>query len=331
MLLGIESGISPAVDEAFKATGTTHVIVISGSNIALLTGTLMGLLRRVLGRTRATLPTVLAVGVYVLLIGADPAALRAGLMGILYIAAIALGRASTAFVSLCFSALIMTAINPLALWDIGFQLSFVATLGLILFTPAIQTRFKALVRRYLSTEQARPVLGFLNDTLIVTIAAQLLALPIIVYYFGRLSIISLVANFLILPAMPPIMIGGMATLIGGLFWEPLGHVIAFVPWLFLTYTTTVIRLLAAVPFASVETGATGRMLALLYYALLSIGMLWRVWPAPAPATARTAHHANLGCRGHRARLADLDGPSPCCPMAGCMWCFCPMKSARRPW
>ncbi|MCX7669450.1 MAG: ComEC/Rec2 family competence protein, partial [Anaerolineae bacterium] len=91
MLLGIESGIPPAVDEAFKATGTAHVIVISGSNIALLTGVLMGVLGRSIGKAHAPLPVVVAIVLYVLLVGADPPALRAGIMGILYVVAAALG------------------------------------------------------------------------------------------------------------------------------------------------------------------------------------------------------------------------------------------------
>lgn len=268
MLLGIESGIPDDVNEAFKATGTSHVIVISGSNIALLSGVLMAGLSRLLGKRRAAWPAIIGIGLYVLLVGADAAALRAGLMGVLYVYAIYLGRQSTAYVSLCASALFMTLFNPLTLWDIGFQLSFMATLGLILFTDPISTRIERFLVRRLAQEQARRVMGILNDALIVTLAAQVTTLPLIVYYFGRVSLISLVTNFLILPAQPPIMTGGMATLIGGLAWEPIGRVLAIIPWLFLTYTTAVVRLTAAIPFASLETGALGRAAAVVYYGIL---------------------------------------------------------------
>ena len=278
MLLGIESGIPADVDEAFKATGTSHVIVISGSNIALLTGVLMGLLARAVGKARAPYPVAVAVIFYVLLVGADPPALRAGIMGVLYVIAIALGRASTAYVSLCASALIMCLLNPLALWDIGFQLSFSATLGLILFTPPIQARFERFFARRLSEDRSRQVMGLLNDALIVTLAAQVPTLPLLVYYFGRLSLVSLVANFLILPAQPPIMIGGMVTLVIGLIWEVLGRVAAVIPWFFLTYTTAVVSALAAVPLASVETGALGRLLAVLYGAGLTAALALRRFP-----------------------------------------------------
>lgn len=274
MLLGIESGIPDDVDEAFKITGTSHVIVISGSNIALLSGIFMAGLSRLLGKRRAVWPAVVGISLYVLLVGADAAALRAGLMGILFVIAIFLGRQSTAYVSLCASALFMTLWNPLTLWDIGFQLSFMATLGLILFTPAIAGQFERLLSRGLAQEQARRVMGVLNDALIVTLAAQVTTLPVIVGYFGRVSLISLVTNFLILPAQPPIMTGGMATLVAGLAWEPLGRALALIPWLFLTYTTAVVRLTAAAPFASAETGALGRALAVVYLAVLAGALAW---------------------------------------------------------
>jgi competence protein ComEC len=275
MLLGIESGIPDDVDEAFKATGTTHVIVISGSNIALLSGVIMAALSRVLGKRRAAFPAIAGIMLYVLLVGADAAALRAGVMGSLFILAIYFGRRSTAYVSLCASGLLMTLLNPLTLWDIGFQLSFMATLGLILFTPAIEGAFERLLARSLSQERTRRVMGILNDALIVTLAAQVTTLPVIVYYFGRVSLISLVTNFFILPAQPPIMTGGMAALVAGLIWEPLARGLALIPWLFLTYTTAVVRLTAAVPFASVETGALGRAAALAYIAALAGAKLWQ--------------------------------------------------------
>ncbi len=268
MTLGIESSIPPDVDEAFKATGTSHVIVISGSNISLLAGVLLAIFGRLLGKRRAPLVTAVIIMLYVLLVGADAAALRAGVMGILYVIAIALGRQSMAVVSLFASGLLMTAVNPLTLWDVSFQLSFMATLGLILFTRPIEARVTRWFERRLAQERTQQIMGVLNAALIVTLAAQITTLPLIVAYFGRLSLVSLLTNFLILPAQPPIMMAGMATLVGGLIWVPLGRVLAIIPWLFLTYTTAVVRLTAAVPFASVETGALGRTVALIYYVVL---------------------------------------------------------------
>ncbi len=290
MVLGIESGIPEEIDEAFRSTGTNHVIVISGSNIAILSGVVIWLLARLLGKHRAILPAVVTVAAYVALIGAPSAAFRAGLMGITALFAIALGRASTAYVSLFFAALVMTLENPLMLWDVGFQFSAMSALGVILFTRPIQARGEHFLANHLAQERGRQMLGFLSGALAVTLAAQALTLPLVIYYFGRLPLTSLVANLLILPAQPPIMIGGMATLVTGLVWEPLGRVVAAAPWLFLTYTAGVVKLLASVPLASVDTPAAGKILAVLCYVGLAAAWIYRSWAparriAPAPRRA----------------------------------------------
>ena len=245
-----------------------------------------------MGRRRAVYPVVGGIVVYTLLVGADAAVTRAAIMGILYVIAIHLGRQSTAVVSLFASAWLMTTLNPLTLWDVGFQLSFMATLGLILFTPAVQGWFERLLSRFLPPEQLRAAIQLLNDALIVTLAAQITTTPLVMYYFGRLSLISLLTNLLILPVQPPIMIwAGLATL-AGLVWLPLGRLIAAVPWLFLAYTVAMVEWTARLPFASLEVGALGRTLALVYYTLLFGGLglrqLWQRLEKGTPLPSRRA-------------------------------------------
>jgi ComEC/Rec2-related protein len=276
MLLGIEDGIPPEVQEAFQETGTSHVIVISGSNIALLAGVLLALLGRLIGRIRAVIPVIVVIILYVLLVGAGPAALRAGLMGALFVGAIGLGRQSTAWVSLAASALLMTVLNPSVLWDVGFQVSFAATLGLIFLSPGIATQFHRAFGGRLAGEQAAPPLRAISDGLAATLAAQVLVMPVILFHFGRFSVTSLLANALILPAQPPIVAGGMLALLAGLVWEPLGRLIAWVPWLFLTYTTEVVELVAGLPFGVVEAGPWAKSAAIAYIVvLLSFLGLWK--------------------------------------------------------
>ncbi len=270
ILLGIESGIPADLDEAFQRTGASHIIVISGSNMALFAGLFMTLLSRWVGKRRAAWPALILIGLYVLLAGDGPAAQRAGLMSGLYILATYLGRHSTAYVSLCTAGLAMTVVNPLALWDTGFRLSFLATLGMILFTRPLSRSLAAFLARRLPSAALKPAFDLLNAALVVTLAAQALTLPLIVAVFGRLSLISPITNFLILPVQPVIMTSGLLTLLGGFLWEPLGRVLAVVPWLFLSYTTAVVRWTAAVPLAAVEVGLLGRSLAALPYAGLAL-------------------------------------------------------------
>ncbi len=306
ILLGIESGIPADLDEAFQRTGASHIIVISGSNMALFAGLFMSILSRWLGKRRAAWPALILVVLYVLLAGDGPAAQRAGLMSCLFILATYLGRHSTAYVSLCTAGLAMTAVNPLALWDTGFRLSFLATLGMILFTRPLSRPLAALLARRLPAAALKPVLDLLNTAVVVTLAAQALTLPLIVTVFGRLSLISPLTNFLILPVQPVIMTGGLLALLGGFLWEPLGRVLAVVPWLFLSYTSAVVRWTASIPLAAVEVGPLIRSLAALPY----IGLLFY-------AAARLLHDQGRQVRlSRRTAVSFLGVLAPLALLAG---------------
>ncbi len=304
ILLGIESGIPAELNDAFQRTGASHIIVISGSNMSLFAGLFMATLSRWIGKRRAAWPALILVALYVLLAGDGPAAQRAGLMSGLLILAIYLGRQSTAYVSLCAAGLAMTVANPLALWDTGFRLSFLATLGMILFTGPLNRRLAAFLARWLPSAALKPTLDFLGSALVVTLAAQALTLPLLVAVFGRLSLISPLTNFLILPVQPAIMTGGLLTLLGGFVWEPLGRVLAVAPWLFLTYTTALVRWTASLPLAAVEVGPLGRSLALLPYIGLALYAALRLLRSHG-VTARLSRRAAARAFGVLTPLALL--------------------------
>ncbi len=191
MLLGIEAGIPDDLYDQFNATGTSHVIVISGSNVALVSGVIVALAARLLGRRRAAWPALAGIACYALLVGGDAAVLRASVMGGLAVVAIALNRRSTALVSLAVACACMTLINPLALWDVGLQLSSSATAGLMLLVPSLTRAFDRLLPAHVQNPVLRGLHAFLADALLVTLAANITTLPLVVYYFGRLSIVSL--------------------------------------------------------------------------------------------------------------------------------------------
>jgi competence protein ComEC len=275
IVLGIETGIPAGLYDDYNATGTSHIIVISGANITLIAALFSRTLGRVVGRRRAYWFTLASVILYVLLVGADAVVVRAGVMGALYLTARHLGRRATAYVSLFASLLFLTLINPLALWNVGFQLSFAATLGLALFTPAIERLFERALTRFVPPERARQVIRTLNDAVVVSLAAQALTTPLVVYHFGRLSLVAPLTNLLILPIQPPIMaLGGLATVAGLVpILEPAARVVAWLPWLGLAYTNAVVRTMADWRFASVSIGRASASVLLLYYGLL-LGGIW---------------------------------------------------------
>jgi len=283
ILLGTRTGIPRDLYDDFNATGTSHVLVISGANITIVAALFSQVFGRLLGKRRAYWLTIAGITLYVLLVGADAVVIRAGIMGGLFVTALYLGRRATAYVSLLVTAVVLTLVSPLALWNVGFQLSFAATLSLILFTPGLERWFERGLARFTTPERAKQGVQALSEVLIVTLAAQILTLPLIVYHFGRVSLVAPLANLLILPVQMPIMIGGGLAAITGLLpaLQPLAQVIAWLPWLFLAYTTAVVRWLARWPYASLEIERqSAAWLALVYLALL--GLAWLLVRARRP-------------------------------------------------
>lgn len=279
ILLGVESGIPTDLEEAFSVTGTSHIIAISDFNITIIAGVFAGLSRRLVGRRHATWVAIGGVVVYTLFVGASAAVVRAAIMGVLYLLGRHIGRETFAPVSLSTAAVVMTAINPYVLWDIGFQLSFGATVGLLLYAAPLERWAEHLLGRCLSPKDARRVVGWLSDALLVTLAAQLTTTPILLYYFRRLSLVTLLTNLLILPAQPGVMIwGGLAT-VAGLVWLPLGRVLGWVAWLFLTYTIETVRITARAPFAWVDLGRVEGWTVWAYYVLLG-SLTWWGYQSP---------------------------------------------------
>jgi competence protein ComEC len=277
ILLGVESGIPDELMEDFESTGTSHIIVISGFNITIVAGVFAGLAGRFLHRRRALLMAMAAVVVYTILVGASAAVVRAALMGVFYLFGCYVGRESYAPVSLAAAALAMTAWNPHTLWDKGFQLSFAATAGLLLYTRPLEQRLAAMLKRVTSAEQARQIVASVSDALLVTIAATATTTPILLGSLGQLSPVTLASNLLVLPAQSyAMLVGGLATIMG-LLLSPLGRVIGWVAWLFLAYTNGVVRLTARLPVASLSVETEGWMV-WGYYGVLGVATWWLAKP-----------------------------------------------------
>jgi competence protein ComEC len=212
---------------------------------------------------------------YTILVGADAAVVRAAFMGGLYVLALHYGRRSHALTSLMATAGMMTLLNPRTLWDLGFQLSFAATLGLILLAPPMQEGLESWLRKWLSETIAKQALDVLNDALVITLAAQIMATPVILYTFGRLSLVSLLTNLLILPAQPALLIWGAFATLLGFVWLPAGRILAWVAWLFLTYTVRVVEVTAQIPFAAIDIQRPNPIMIWLYYGLVLGWIAWK--------------------------------------------------------
>ncbi len=268
ILLGEQAGISAELQEAFRLTGTSHIIVISGFNITIIAGMFTFMFSRLLGRYKGSVAAAIGIILYTLLVGANAAVVRAAILGLLTLLGHLIGRRQAGLNSLTFVAGVMAIITPTVLWDVSFQLSFAATLGIMLYAEPLTEWFVKTVSRIIPPDKAEKLAGPVSEYFLLTLAAQLTTLPLMVYYFKRLSLTALIANPLILPAQPAVeIIGGLAVLTG-LIFRPLGQLLAWGAWPFAAYTIRMVEWMARVPHGSIALGQVAFPTIVLFYAIL---------------------------------------------------------------
>ncbi len=270
ILLGVESGISDQVQSAFRETGTTHIIAISGFNITIVAGLFARFFSRLLNRRQGALAAVLGIGLYTLLVGGDPAVVRAAVMGGLSIFAHQIGRRQHGLNAAALASLIMILCKPPLLWDISFQLSLAATLGLILYADPLAGWFLGFSSRFLPLAVAERITRPVSEYLLFTLAAQLTTLPVMVYHFKSFSLSALLANPAILPVQPPIMILGGLALMLGVIWLPLGRAAAPLVYPCVLYTIRAVEWISRFPLRMARVGEIGLVWIAGFYLLLAL-------------------------------------------------------------
>jgi competence protein ComEC len=158
--------------------------------------------------------------------------------------------------------------NPLYIWDVGFQLSFFATLGLILYATPFSEFANRIIIRYFPSSTAEKFAELFSEFVLLTLAAQLTTIPIMAYHFQRISLISFIANPFILPPQPAVLISVVLALLINLIWLPLGQIAAWVAWPFVVYTIRMVELFDRVPHGTLILGNLSIWFVILFYAAL---------------------------------------------------------------
>jgi competence protein ComEC len=295
ILLGYESGIPQKLKDAFSATGASHIIAISGFNIAIIAGIFANLANRLFGKQRGAMVAIVGIILYTLLVGAGPSVVRAAIMGSLALVAERLGRRTAGLNTLAAAVIAMTAWNPLTLWDVGFQLSAAATFGLVMYAEPFENIFRSVAGRFTTPENASRLTSYVAEFFLLTLAAQISTLPLIAFYFKRISLVSFLANMIILPAQPAVMVTGGLALIAGLISVPLGKVVALIAWPFTTYTIAFVQWFARWPRASIALGEVAPAFVVGSYGLLIGGtVLLQRPPEQRPAWLKFSAPSWLG-------------------------------------
>lgn len=252
ILLGLDNDLPENLETAYQETGTAHIIAISGFNMAILAGIFTAVFTRVSNRYWAAGLTLGAVTVYTVLVGGSPSVVRAAVMSVMALGAHLIGRRQAGLNALGFTAGLMCLGNPMLIDDISFQLSFSATLGLVIFGNPMSDWVKKELEKRLPEEKAETFAKPITDYLLLTLAAQVTTLPVIAYHFGRISINALFANPLILPVQPPILVLGGISVIIGSFLPAIGKVIALLPWMLMRYTNWIVEGFSTLQTASIS-------------------------------------------------------------------------------
>jgi competence protein ComEC len=275
ILFGVDTGLTHELQNAFKNTGTAHIIAISGFNIAIIASAFYSIFKNFFGERLGAIFAILGIILYTILVGAEAAVVRAAVMGCIALVARLLGRKQAALNTLLFVAGLMCLWNPFFVWDVGFQLSFFATLGLILYAEPFSNFTRNLIAK-LSKHDTSALTNIINDNVVLTFAAQLTTIPIMAYHFKRISLVSFIANPFVLPVQPAVMIASGLAVFTSLIIYPLGQLMAWVAWPFATYTIRMVELFDRVPHGNFFLGDSSIWLVTAFYiALFSVTFSWQ--------------------------------------------------------
>jgi len=258
MVLGDKSLLSNETKDNFSLTGTRHILAISGMHLAIVAVVVWQILISLgLWRRQAFWGSLLAIAIFVLLVGMPPSAVRAGIMAGLYLLARRVGRPSQSWRLLLLAAALMLLFDPgLLFYSVGFQLSFLAVLGIIFFMPFFE-RLLSFIKW-----------DFLRSLISVSLSAQITTWPLVAIYFDMFSLVGIVANLIVVPLLPLVMILGLGFLVFGWAGAIFAKIFLWPTWVVLRAINSLVGYLSTWPLASVEISSFAVPIFIFYYTAL---------------------------------------------------------------
>lgn len=253
LLFGTKASLSKELYAELIRSGTLHIVALSGMNITIIADLFAKGLLWVVSKRIASLLTILGIIWFVWFVGPSASIVRAAIMGSISLIAIIFGRQYWALLTWGLAVSTMLLLNFAWLFELSFQLSALATLGIILFGNTIERDKKAKMddrKNAIAFILSSRSIELLRSNLRLTLAAQVFTIPLILFHFHRISLISPIANLAIGWLISPLTVIGWITAVAGWLWLPLGQVVAWVGWVLLEYLVLVVRLTAAIPLAS---------------------------------------------------------------------------------
>jgi competence protein ComEC len=263
VVFGYRADLSAEIKESFMNTGTTHILAVSGSNVvvvALIFSSLIGFLR--VSRKTATLLTFIGLLWYMVITGLSPSVIRATIMGSAILGGTLLGRKGDVYNSLGFAALVMLIWDPMYLFDVGFQLSFAAVISIVYYYPKLEPLIEMLPAKLIRNGLVKSGL----QLFFVSLAAQIGTMPFTAFYFGRVSVVAVVANLIVVPVSSINVLLGFATVAFSFISDWIAGSYAALDNLIVSLLLKFVLWCSKVPFAYVETMRVGGAFTAIYYA-----------------------------------------------------------------
>jgi len=266
ILFGVKASLDPALKQALITTGTLHIIALSGMNITILTNLVMLSLLWVVPRKIAVVLALFGITGFIFFVGPSASVMRAALMGGISLVGILFGKNVWALWSWGVAVVLMLVVRPVWITDLSFQLSALASLGMILFgdekmtvnmhQPVAECNCTGGEIRNQSLFDwvkilAQSLGSLLRTDACTTISAQVFTIPLLFFTFGRLSLIAPVVNALVIWTLPIITVLGFFVAVGGYIFLPLGQICAWISWIFLEYILQIIMWTSKIPFAGI--------------------------------------------------------------------------------
>lgn len=268
MLFGERKALAPDTERIFRASGVSHLLAVSGLHVGLIAVFIFWAAKKAgLKGWQAFVFFSLLLFAYVYICGLKPATLRAFIMILMAMGAVQLGRSNDLPTALAAAALVILIYNPLLLFTAGFQLSYAATLSIIMFIPALTEKISLLGNRmlfFLSPAAIKTI----SSLAAVTLAAQLGVVPLTAYYFKEISLVALFSNMLILPVISLVLGVGLAAALLGLFFPTAASILNLANYPLLTYISLITEKVSSLPFAYREVYPPRFPELIIYYTLL---------------------------------------------------------------
>ena len=300
LLLGKRDALSQEIREDFRSSGTSHLLAVSGLHVGVVLFLTLGASAFAIGRRRQIylLIPLATVWVYAALTGMAPPVERAAIMATVYLCAVAIGRPRSHLPAILLAAAVMAGLEPQALLEVSFQLSFAAVAGIALILPWARDQRPGEPHGGVWSA----VYHHIRGGLIVSVAATLATLPLVAFNFHQVPTLGIPTTILALPAIPFLLGGSALALAADLVYAPLGQAIGWYTWIPLTYTLELVGLVARVPGSTFAVPGIPSVLVVVYYMGLVLMVASPRWLRSIGAWFRSRRTASPS------RQPDASGP-----------------------